>query len=216
MKKRLFIVAAIITLLIVGLFIYFLKFDKSKYKYENVAVNRNYFLMYENKYGVIDKSGNEIIKPKYDIIQIPNPEKPVFVCMKNYNSQTGEYISEVFNEKGEEIFTNFYKVEGIYIAEPEDEIFYQKEVLKYKENGKYGLVDFEGRKITKAKYDDIQSLEYKDGMLLVKEKNKYGIINLKGQKIIDSKYDKIESDCYYNENGGFSKARFYSFNQSKQ
>ena len=211
MKKKLFIVATIVILVIVGIFIYFIKFDKSKYKYENIAVNRNYFLMYENKYGVIDKSGNEIIKPQYDIIQIPNPEKPVFICMKNYNSKTDEYVSEIFNEKGEEIFTDFYRVEGINIAEPTDEIFYQKEVLKYKENGKYGLVDFEGKKITKAKYDDIQSLEYKDGMLLVKEKNKYGIINIKGQKIIDSKFDKIESDCFYNEEYGFAKSRIYSF-----
>ena len=208
MKKKLFIVATIVILVIVGIFIYF---NKSKYKYENIAVNRNYFLMYENKYGVIDKSGNEIIKPQYDIIQIPNPEKPVFICMKNYNSKTDEYVSEIFNEKGEEIFTDFYRVEGINIAEPTDEIFYQKEVLKYKENGKYGLVDFEGKKITKAKYDDIQSLEYKDGMLLVKEKNKYGIINIKGQKIIDSKFDKIESDCFYNEEYGFAKSRIYSF-----
>ena len=211
MKKKLFIVATIVILVIVGIFIYFIKFDKSKYKYENIAVNRNYFLMYENKYGVIDKSGNEIIKPQYDIIQIPNPEKPVFICMKNYNSKTDEYVSEIFNEKGEEIFTDFYRVEGINIAEPTDEIFYQKEVLKYKENGKYGLVDFEGKKITKAKYDDIQSLEYKEGMILVKEKNKYGIINIKGQKIIDSKFDKIESDCFYNEEYGFSKSRIYSF-----
>lgn len=215
MKKKLFIVILIVILVFLGIFIYFYKFDKSKYKYENVAVNRNYFLMYEDKYGVINKSGNEIIKPKYDIIQIPNPERPVFICLKNYNSETGEYVSEVFNEKGEEIFNDFYRVEGIHIEEPTDEIFYQKEVLKYKENGKYGLIDFEGKKITKAKYDDIQSLEYKEGMLLVKEKNKYGIINIKGQKIIDSKFDKIESDCYYSEEYGFSKSRIYSFKQDK-
>ena len=38
MKKGLFIVATIIVLVIVGIFIYFIKFDKSKYKYENRAI----------------------------------------------------------------------------------------------------------------------------------------------------------------------------------
>ena len=209
MKKRLFIVAAIVVLVIVGIFIYFLKFDKSKFKYENKAISRNFFLMNNvNKYGVIDKNGNEIISPNYDIIEIPNPEKPVFICKKSYDSKTSEYISEVYNEKGMELFTDFYRVEGIYIEEPVDEIHYQKDVLKYKENGKYGLIDFEGKKITKAKYEDIQTLEFKEGMLLVKEKNKYGIINLKGEKILDSKYDKIDSDSFFDE-GSFYKARFY-------
>ena len=215
MKKRLFIVAAIIVLVIVGIFIYFIKFDKSKYKYENRAINRNYFLMSnENKYGVIDKNGNEIIKSNYDIIEIPNPEKPVFICKKSYNIETSEYISEVYDDKGKELFTDFYRVEGIYIEEPVDEIYYQKDVLKYKENGKYGLINFEGKRITKAKYDDIQNLEFKEGMLLVKEKNKYGVINVKGEKILDSKYDKINSDSFF-EQGSFYKARFYSFKQNK-
>lgn len=215
MKKRIFIVAIIVILAIIGIYIFCKNTDKSKYKYEQTAVDRNYFLMYENKYGVIDKSGKEIIKPKYDMVQIPNPEKQVFICMKNYNREVGEYQTEVYNEKGEEIFTDFYKVEGIYISEPTNDLFYQKDVLKYKENGKYGLVNFEGKKITKAKYEDIQSLEYKEGMLLVKENNKYGVINIKGQKIIDSKYDKIESDGFFDEKNNFYKSRLYCFKQNK-
>ena len=211
MKKRLFIVATIIVLVIVGIFIYFVKFDKSKFKYENKTINRNYFLMNnENKYGVIDKNGNEIIKPNYDLIEIPNPEKPVFICKKSYNSETSEYISEVYDDKGKELFTDCYRVEGIYIEEPVDEIHYQKDVLKYKENGKYGLIDFNGKKITKAKYDDIKNLEFKDGMLIVGENKKYGVINIKGEKILDSKYDKIDSDSFFKD-GNFYKARIYYF-----
>ena len=210
MKKKQFIVITIIIIIFIGIVIYFNKYDKLKYKYEYTSVNRNYFLMnFQNKYGVIDKNGNEVIKPSYDIIEIPNPERPVFICKKAYNSETGEYISEIYNESGIELFTNFFKVEGIYIEEAKDEMHYQKDVLKYKENGKYGLIDFNGKKITKAKYQDIQSLEFKDGMLLVKENGKYGVINLKGQKIIDVKYDQIESDCFI-EDEKLSKARLYS------
>ena len=83
--------------------------------------------------------------------------------------------------------------------------------MKYKENGKYGLINLEGKKITKALYEDIESLEYKQGMLLVKRNGKFGIINLKGQKIIDFKYDKIESDCFFSEETGSNKTRIYCF-----
>lgn len=76
---------------------------------------------------------------------------------------------------------------------------YQINVLKYKQNGMYGLMDLEGKKITKAIYEDIQSLEYKQGMLLVKRNNKLGVINLEGQKIINTEYDKIESDIFYEQ-----------------
>ena len=211
MKKK-FGVTVIIILLIIAIYIFFSSIaNKSKYEFVEENINKNFFLMGNEKYGVINKQGEVVIQNKYDIIQIPNPEKPVFICMKNYKAETGEYDTNVYNEKGEEIFTNFYKVEAIYINEPTDGNFYQKNVLKYKENGKYGLINLEGKKITKALYEDIESLEYKQGMLLVKRNGKFGIINLKGQKIIDFKYDKIESDCFFSEETGSNKTRTYCF-----
>lgn len=60
-------------------------------------------------------------------------------------------------------------------------------------------MNLRGEKITKAIYEDIQSLEYKQGMLLVKKDNKLGVINLEGQKIINTEYDKIESDNFYEQ-----------------
>ena len=89
------------------------------------------------------------------------------------------------------------------------ENIYQINVLKYKENGKYGLINLKGEKITKAIYEDIQSLEYKQGMLLVKKDNKLGVINLNGQKIINTEYDKIESDNFYEQETYSRKGRIY-------
>ena len=54
-----------------------------------------------------------------------------FLSKKSYNIETSEYISEVYDDKGKELFTDFYRVEGIYIEEPVDEIYYQKEVGIY-------------------------------------------------------------------------------------
>ena len=44
---------------------------------------------------------------------------------------------------------------------------------------------FEGKKITSAIYDSIESVLYKEGCLIVKQNEKYGIINIKGTKIKD-------------------------------
>ena len=118
MKKKIIILGIAILLIIFIIVIFIKKDNKSKFEYSENEPNRNYFLVYENKYGVINKEGKIVVEPKYDMIQIPNPENPIFICMKNYNAETGEYSTNIFNEKGEELFTNFYRVEAINIAEP--------------------------------------------------------------------------------------------------
>jgi len=85
---------------------------------------------------------------------------------------------------------------------------YEKSVLAYKENDKYGIIDFQGKKITKAIYDSVESLLYKEGCLLVKQADKYGIINIKGKVMVDAIYDSISADGYYDEEGKYKKAGF--------
>ena len=46
---------------------------------------------------------------------------------------------------------------------------YEKSVLKYKKNEKYGLIDYSGKQITEAIYGQIDSLGYKEGELLVEQ-----------------------------------------------
>ena len=142
------------------------------------------------------------------MIQIPNPSKDIFVCMSNYNAETGSYETKIYNKNREELFTNYEKVEAISRQESLDNIPYEKSVLKYKENGKYGLINLSGKKITKPIYDDIQALEYKEGMLTVKQNDKFGIININGDEIINVKYDGIQADQYslnenHNKKAGF-------------
>ena len=40
--------------------------------------------MQDNKYGVINKNGDIVIDANYDIIEIPNPAKDIFICKNNY------------------------------------------------------------------------------------------------------------------------------------
>ena len=209
-SKNKLIIIFIILLILLGLFIYKCLAKDNKYdiKFEEIS-KRDYFLVFDDKYGVIDKKGEIIVDAKFDMIQIPNPSKDIFICMSNYNSETGSYETKVYNKNKQELFTRYEKVEAIRREENLDNIPYEKSVLKYKENGKYGLLDFEGKKITKPIYEEIQALEFKEGMLLVKKDNKFGVINIGGEKIIDIKYDSIEVDKYslnqnHNEKAGYN------------
>lgn len=210
MKSKKGLIIFLIISLIIFIFICYNVFSKKdKYNINFEEINqRQYFLDFDEKYGVINKDGEEIIDTNFDMIQIPNPSKDIFVCMSNYNAETGSYETKIYNKNREELFTNYEKVEAISRQESLDNIPYEKSVLKYKENGKYGLINLSGEKITKPIYDDIQALEYKEGMLTVKQNDKFGIININGDEIIKVKYDGIQADQYslnenHNKKAGF-------------
>lgn len=210
MKSKKGLIIFLIISLIIFIFICYNVFSKKdKYNINFEEINqRQYFLDFDEKYGVINKDGEEIIDTNFDMIQIPNPSKDIFVCMSNYNAETGSYETKIYNKNREELFTDYEKVEAISRQESLDNIPYEKSVLKYKENGKYGLINLSGKKITKPIYDDIQALEYKEGMLTVKQNDKFGIININGDEIIKVKYDGIQADQYslnenHNKKAGF-------------
>ena len=142
------------------------------------------------------------------MLDIPNPSKAVFIGYFNYDSEKGEYQTEVINEKNEKILTKYEQVLPLMFKDVSTEIPYEKSVLVYKENDKYGIINFEGKKITKAIYDSIESLLYKEGCLLVEKEGKYGIININGKQMIDIEYDSISADGYYDEETKYKKAGF--------
>lgn len=184
-------------------------YDNSR-KYEIAQVTSvDYLLLIENgRCGVINKAGETVVLPVYDDIQIPNPSKPVFICMNNYKEETKQYDITVLNEKSEKILYEYVDVEAIYIENTTSSMPYDKTVLKYKQDGKWGLVDFNGKKITKPIYEDIKGVTYREGLLAVKKDSKYGVINIKGTTIIKPQYDNIKCDGYYNEAGNYDNAGF--------
>ncbi len=204
MKKKhviiLGIVLIIVAISIFGIYNY-IEAEGKKYEIEIIDNVKYYELSQDNKYGVIDLDGNIIIEPKFEEIIIPNPEIAVFVCYD------GSY-RVILNEKNEEILLGYNNVESIKLENIASEFMYEKSVLKYEENGKYGLIDFLGNKITNAIYDEISGFTYKEGELLVKQGEYVGIINIKGNNILDVKYEKIESDGYYLEETKYSKSGY--------
>ena len=164
--------------------------------------------MQNNKYGVVNKNGDIVVDPIYDVVEIPNASKPVFICKGNYDQNSGEYNIQVFNDKKEPILYQYYAVEAIKLNNVESNGNYEKSVLKYKSDNKYGLIDFSGNKITDAIYDSIEGFNYREGILLVKKSDKYGIINIKGASIIKPKYDEILCDEYYTTDSKYDKSGY--------
>ena len=212
MKRRKIIILSIAVIIIiiiaVALIMYFRKRAKYVYDIEMVTNIEYNTINVGNRYGVIDGDGNVIVEPNYDIIQIPNPSKPVFICMSDYNTETKEYNTKVLNDRKEQILTGYESVQAIPTETTADGIPFEKSVLKYKKNGKYGIVDLEGNEITEPIYDDISAVSYKEGMLLVKQGEKYGVINMNGIQVIDNEYDNIAVDNYYNVNSKYEKTGF--------
>ena len=193
MKKTnivILVVTIIILLVLSVILIQNVKKGKREYEIEKVDKYNYFVLREENKYGVIDTSGNKIVQPKYENIIIPNPEKPVFICYEGENTK-------VLDEKSEEIFTKYKNIEPLRLKNISSDLMYEKSVLKYRKDDKYGIIDLSGKKLTNAIYEEIDTLQFKEGELLVKKAEKYGVINNRGTILVKTNYDNIEVDKFY-------------------
>lgn len=210
MNKRIrWIIISVLTIIVLAIGIMAIVNELNLYyKIEEIS-EYNYFILEQNgKYGVIDKSGNIVIDADYEAVQIPNPSKDIFICIKEYNQDTKEYATVVYNGKKEEILSNYNNVQAVAIFTNINSTPYERSVLTYKENEKYGLIDLQGKEITKPIYDEISSINYKEGTFLVKQNEQEGIINMKGKTIIKCEYESVTSDNYYNEDQNNEKAGF--------
>lgn len=192
------IVLAVITTVVVMFFL-----NKKKHVVEKyVKPEYNYFALYsqDGNVGVIDKSGKVLINPEYLDVFIPNPSKPVFVCYTN--SDTFKFL----NEKGEELYKEFDEVTALQTSDLN--LDFEKKVLRFKKDDKYGLIDYSGNIIVSANYDELTSLKNKPGEILAKKNNKVGVLDSAGNEKIDLKYDSVIGDEYGTEDFGYTKAGY--------
>lgn len=210
MNKKI-IVPIVIIIIIIGVIFLGNKIKQTKIQYEILQVNEyNYFKYNEDgKFGIIDRSGDIIIEAKYKNIIIPNPEKDIFIC------DNGTEKNIVLNLNGEEIFSEYENIEPIKLKNIASILCYEKDMLIYEKDGQYGLIDFEGKEITKNKYDSIENLQSTEGKFLVSIENKYGVINSNGVVLIDIKYDKILTDGYYTNKDNYIYSGFIISNTTE-
>jgi len=162
-----------------------------------------YFSTYlDGKWGIINSNGTTIIENTYDeMITIPNNEKPVFVCVYDVNEQTGEYKTKVINDKNENLFTQYEKVEIVENYDSKQNIWYEKDILRVLKNGKYGLINCNGEEILACEYDEITSLKSVKENFIVRKDGKVGLVNNVGQVIVPIQYAgvKVLEEGYSNE-----------------
>lgn len=184
------IAIAVIIMFFIGISKLFNKESKTQEK----VVALKYFPAYtNNKWGVIDSKGNTIINPEYDeYIVIPDNSKPIFICTYDVNYKDETYKTKVLNEKNEELFTNFDTVEAFENYDVNNNLWYEKEILKVSKDGKYGVIDTNGKQLLNCEYDSIEALKGVNNSLLTRKNGKYGIVDNIGTTIIENKYSSIK------------------------
>ena len=190
--KKVFAVA--IAIIVIIMFIFIIKGLLTKDTTSGKITTKSYFTSYkDNKWGVIDSTGNNVIDPSYkEMIIVPNSKKGVFICTYDVNYDTGEYKTKVLNDKNEEIFKEYDKIEAIQNTDKSGNLIYEQNVLKVQKDGKYGLIDFDGKEVISMDYQDITAISGIENSFKVKKDNKCGIVDSEGKTVIQAQYADID------------------------
>ena len=153
----------------------------------------SYYTAYENgKFGAINNDGEIVIEPSYDeIISIPNSSKPIFICVYDVNDVEGTYKTKAINEKNEEIFVGYDKIEAVDNYDSKQNVWYENNVLRVNKNGKYGIINYEGQEILPCEYEEITALKGVKSNFIVKKDGNVGLVNEVGQTIVRTEYKNV-------------------------
>lgn len=151
----------------------------SLYNWEFSSFDGDYLIVrYNGLYGVINRSGEIVVAPKYDVIEsLENP---------NYFKVSSGYYYGVIDATGRVIAP----IEHEYIG------YMGEDMIVARKDGVYGCYDKEGRNVVPFVYEEIK--EYVGGMARICEGGRYGFIDKYGSKIVLPFYDKVENfseDC---------------------
>lgn len=185
--------AVIVAIIVVIMFIFIIKGILTKDKEQTKITSKDYFVVFQNnKWGVIDSSGNNVIDPSYEeMITIPNSKNDVFLCVYDVNYETGEYKTKALNSKNEEIFTQYEQIEAIPNQDTNNNMWYEDNVLKVKKDGKYGIINLTGKELTSFQYDEITVVEGIKNTLKVTKDGKVGVIDKEGKEILSTQYADV-------------------------
>ncbi len=187
------VIAVILAIVVLIMFIFIIR-NVFAQKEETIESSAYYALYSADKWGVINQAGQTIITPSYqEMIVIPDETKEVFIYTYDINEETGEYKSKAINSKNEAIFTEFEQVEPIINFDDNDNTWYEKNALKVKKDGKYGLIDLNGAKLLPCEYEEITALQGIENSILIKKDGKLGLVNDTGSIIIEPNYTEIKN-----------------------
>ena len=143
----------------------------NSYSYSVVTKNKKYGIKY---------AGKTIIEPKYDEITIINPKIDVFAA-------TIDGVTTFIDQYEENPFPNLDMVEVIPATDGKEEWY--ENVLRFEQDGKYGLISLDGTILLFADCEDIQALNYEKNYLKITQNGKERII-----KILSSGYEDFTTN----------------------
>lgn len=162
----------------------------------------NYFALYQDeKWGILGSNGEIIIQPMYQEMPIViDSSKDIFLCTYDIDETQNTYKTKVINSKNEEIWTNYTKVEALENYDESENVWYEENVLKFQKDGKWGLIDLDGKEILEPVYDNITTIKGIKNSLIIEKDGLVGLVNNKGSKILDTNYLEITNfgDDYKN------------------
>ncbi len=189
------VIAVIVAIIVLIMFIIAIKklLDTSKKEINTSVVS--YYPIYTNeKWGVIDSNGKIIIEPTYqDTIIIPNNKEDIFLCTYEIDYNNNTYKTKVLDAKNKEKFQKYESVQALENYDEQHAIWYEQGVLKVKQNGKYGLINYKGKETLPTEYDEIESLKGIQNSLIIKKNNLVGLCNNEGSIIIKPEYKEIKA-----------------------
>lgn len=159
-------------------------------KLENIY----YYTIYDNgKWGVINSYGDMVIKPEYDeMIVIPQNAQDLFICTYDADYSNGTYKTKVINAKGKEVVKDYDKIEAITNYDDEKGIWYENNVFRVMKNGKYGLINYAGKKLLECEYDSINTINGIENSLIIEKNGAFGLCDDSGNIIIEPNYKEIK------------------------
>ena len=170
---------------------------------------------YQNKYGLIDKYGNVILKPIYEKVSIFSRDNIEYISGK-YNGKyklyknTGKLIPEdelyVISNDGyyllaqnlkPELKKYRYKNSTIYqkVQKEKDNLIYEVEEIKLPDKVQTAIIKKDVTTVeieNNLPIEDAEPFVVNDKQyMLVKKDKKYGINTIKGNEVVPVKYDEI-------------------------
>jgi len=188
------VIAVILVIVVIIMFIITIKklLNTEDKEYTKNSAISYYSVFSNNKWGVINSSGKTVIDPIYEeMIIVPNTKKPVFIAIETVDYDAKTYKTIVLDEKNNTLFTEYDLVEAIDNYDENNNLWYEENVLKVKKDGKYGLIDYTGKKLLECIYDDLYSLKGTSNSLVIKKDNLLGVVDNKGNVIIEPAYANI-------------------------
>ena len=185
--------AVVIAIIVIIMFIVIIKKALTKDTIgENTKIVDYYSLYKDNAWGIIDSAGNIVIEPMYqEMLVVVNNSIDVFLCTYDVNHETGDYKTKLINKKNEEIYQGYDKIEALENYDKNGNAWYEDDILKVEKDGKYGLINLDGKEILSIGYDKIETLKGLKNSLIIEKNGLKGLVNNSGVTIIEPNYKKI-------------------------